>query len=162
MDNAMIAHIVVCMAHFNYLKGDYTNSVALYKKASLLSEGVYYSHFQRNCLATIYQDWGMLDLALKTAKESVAVKEKYNLLDTLPYAYYQLAHVYVDLKQFDKAEIYYNKAIDTSNEIGGETFFKILSTMLLARCYIKRGQIKKTRENGPKRHQAGHGRGRLY
>lgn len=146
MDNSMIAHIVACRAHFDYLKGDYTNSVARYKKAAQLSDNVYYSHFQRSCLATIYQDWGMLDYALKLAKESVNIKEKYNLLDTLPYAYYQLAHIYVDLKQFDRAEVYYNKAIKTADEIGGETFFKILSTMLLARCYIKRGLIKKTRE----------------
>ncbi|MDA3847462.1 MAG: BTAD domain-containing putative transcriptional regulator, partial [Vallitaleaceae bacterium] len=146
MDDGMIAHIVACMAHFNYLKGDYTNAVSLYKKAETYSDGVYDSHFQRSCLASIYQDWGMLDKALSIAKDSVAVKERFMLIDTLPYAYYQLAHIYVDLKQFDQAEIYYNKSIETANAIGGETFFKILSKMLLARCYIKRGQIRKTRD----------------
>ena len=146
MDNTMIAHIVSCLAHFSYLKGDYTKSVALYKKAAALSGSVYYSHFQRSCLATIYQDWGMLEKALEIARESVEIKERYQLQDTQPYAYYQLAHIYVDLQQFDKAEIYYNKAIQTAEAIGGETFFRILSKMLLARCYIKRGQIKKTRE----------------
>ncbi len=146
MDNNMIAHIVVCMAHFNYLKGDYSNSVALYNKAASLSDNdIYFSHFQRSCLATIYQDWGMLDKALEVATDSIAIKERYNLLDTLPYAYYQLAHIYVDLGRFDKAEIYYNKSIATADEIGGETFFKILSKMLLSRCYIKRGNIIKAK-----------------
>lgn len=146
MDNTVIAHIAACMAHFNYLIGDYGNAVSLYNKVASLSDNdLYIIHSQRNCLASIYQDWGMLDKALDFARDDIAVKERYNLLDTLPYAYYQLGHIYVDLGQFDIAEQYYHKAIATADEVGGETFFKILSKMLLARCYIKRGNIFRAR-----------------
>jgi two-component SAPR family response regulator len=87
----------------------------------------------------------MLDKALDFAERDVTVKERYNLLDTLPYAYYQLGHILVDLGRYDLAEKNYCKSIAMAEKVGGETFFKILSKMLLARCYIKRKNIFKAR-----------------
>jgi two-component SAPR family response regulator/Flp pilus assembly protein TadD len=141
-DAYLIANFSEALSNLYFLKGDYSRSMEMYRRAVNISpEPVQTSYYMRDSVALIYRDWGELDRALEQARRSIAVKEKLGLVEVLPYAYYQLASVQTDLGEFENAEKNYRRSIDIAEKTGGEQVFRIMSMSMLAKLLVMRNQF---------------------
>lgn len=141
-DEYLIANFSEALSNLYFLKGDYSKSMEMYRRAvSVSPEPVQTSYYMRDSVALIYRDWGKLERALEQAKRSIAVKEKLGLVEVLPYAYYQLAIIQTDLGKFENAEKNYRRSIKIAEETGGELVFRIMSMSMLAKLLMMRNQF---------------------
>lgn len=134
-DPHITAILLVIMGTLSFLRGDYPKALQIYKQGGELVKGpTLPGYFSQETTPIIYQDWGELDKALEFAKIAVDLKETYELYETLPSAYFQLAGVYLEREEYRLAEKYYQKAIMMVKVGQNEHFALALSLSDLARC----------------------------
>ena len=97
-------------------------------------------YFQ-DAIGPIHQDWGDLGKALEYLQQSVSAKENLEVTEALPSAYYQLGLVLLDLGELHKAEEYFQKALTTIDEHGGDRFVLALTNLMLAACMGAQGRF---------------------
>lgn len=134
-DPHITAILLVIMGTVSFLRGDYPKALQIYKRGAELVKGpTLPGYFSQETTPIIYQDWGELDKALEFAKIAVDLKETYELYETLPSAYFQLAGVYLEREEYRLAEEYYQKAIMMVKVGQNEHFALALNLSDLARC----------------------------
>ncbi len=140
-DFRIMAHLLEGLGHINYWIGEPGKALQCYKKGIRISPShTLPSYNFQDFIASIYQEWGELDLAFEYAQRSVNVKETLGMIEALPTAYYQLGSVYVDRGEFEKAEECYFKGIDLA-ENGGGLHFLSLNKAYLANCLCLQGRL---------------------
>ncbi|MGE5605035.1 MAG: BTAD domain-containing putative transcriptional regulator [Bacteroidota bacterium] len=134
-DPHITAILLGIMGTVSFLRGDYPKALQIYKRGAELVKGpTLPGYFSQETTPIIYQDWGELDKALEFAKLAVELKETYELCETLPSAYFQLAGVYLEREEYRLAEEYYQKAIMMVKIGQNEHFALALNLSDLARC----------------------------
>ncbi len=129
-----IPHLARPLISLYYIQGDYSKAMEMHRKVvQTVKDPILVSYGIQN-ITTIYRDWGELDRALELAKQSVEIKEKFNFIALLPYAYCELADVLMELKELQQAEQYFRLSVKIAREIEGQRFFLTLSLARLARC----------------------------
>lgn len=137
----LMAHFLEGLGHTYYLMGEHSKALQYYQKGMRISptQSLLNYNFQ-DLVASIYQEWGELDIALEYAEKSVVYKENLGLIETLPSAYYQLGCIYTDFGELKQAEEIYRKGIALT-ENGGERYFLSLNKAYLARCLGFQGRL---------------------
>lgn len=140
-----IEHKCRALRGLYYIEGDYLKALEMHRKSVQNSDpGMEFLNHMN--IVTIYHDWGELDQALEMAEKSVEVKEKVNFNAALPYAYHELATIYMDRSDLKKAENYFNHSIKIAQEVEGQKFFLILSRIYLAWCLCVQGRLAESLE----------------
>jgi len=81
----------------------------------------------------------LLDKSLEWANKSVATKEHYGMLETLPSAYCGLSYAKFETGDYDAVEELISKALAIQYEYYGERYFLLLNQSLLAWCLFAKG-----------------------
>lgn len=140
-----VKHICRALRTLYYLEGNYRKALEMHRKSTQNSDpGMEFLNHMN--IVTIYRDWGELDRAFEMAKKSIEVKEKVKYNAALPYAYHELATVYMDRGDFKQAEKYLNRSITITQEMEGRQFFSILSRIFLAWCLCIQGKLAESQE----------------
>ncbi len=140
-DDWIMAHLLEGIGNTYYWMGDHTKALQCYQRGIKISPNQTLPNYSfQDFVATIYQEWGELDLAFEYAGRSVTIKENLGMIEALPSAYYQLGSIYIDFGEFTKAEACYRKGIELT-ENGGERHFLSLNKAYLARCLGFQGRL---------------------
>lgn len=140
-DDWIIAHLLEGLGNTYYWMGEHTKALQCYQKGIKISPNHALPNYNfQDFVASIYQEWGELDLAFEYAQRSVTIKENLGMIEALPSAYYQLGSIYIDFGEFTKAEACYRKGIELT-ENGGERHFLSLNKAYLARCLGFQGRL---------------------
>ena len=102
---------------YNELK-DYALALGYFKRAYKIYEAennVYFMFYSLLNIGTIYFKRNQFDLALETGLKIFAYYEKYNNKVFLNNASLLIAMVYANTENIEKAEIYYNKILESSD-----------------------------------------------
>lgn len=140
-----VKHICRALRSLYYINGNYRKALEMHRK-SVQNSAPGMEFLNHMNIATIYRDWGELDQALEIAEKSVEVKEKAKYNAALPYAYHELAAIYMDRGDLKQAEKYLNHSITTAQEVEGQKFFLILSRIYLAWCLCIQGKLAESQE----------------
>lgn len=130
----MIPRLLEGLGNVYYFKGEYIKALQFYEEGTKLSpEQILPSYYMQDSIATIYQDWGELDKACQYAQQCAEFKETTGLDESLPSTYVQLASIWIDKGDLEKAEAYYERAIRLLRNNKGEKFYLKLNLVFLAR-----------------------------
>jgi ATP/maltotriose-dependent transcriptional regulator MalT/two-component SAPR family response regulator len=140
-DYWIMSHLLEGLGNTYYWMGDHTKALQCYKRGTKISPNQALPNYNfQDFVASIYQEWGELDLAFEYAGRSVTIKENLGMIEALPSAYYQLGSIYIDFGEFTKAEACYRKGIELT-ENGGERHFLSLNKAYLTRCLCFQGRL---------------------
>ena len=140
-DDWIVSHLLEGLGNTYYWMGDHTKALQCYQRGIKISPHQTLPNYNfQDFVASIYQEWGELDLAFEYAGRSVTIKENLGMIEALPSAYYQLAVIYVDFGELAKAEECYRKGIYLA-ENGGERHFLSLNKAYLSRCLGFQGRL---------------------
>ncbi len=140
-DYWIMPHLLEGLGNTFYWMGDHTNALKCYQKGIKISPNQILPNYNfQDFVASIYQEWGELDLAFEYAQRSVTIKENLGMIEALPSAYYQLGNIYIDFGEFKKAETFYRRGIELA-ENGGERHFLSLNKAYLTRCLAFQGRL---------------------
>ncbi len=132
-----------------YFKGDYSRAVEVHQQAAEMApEQDRLSFSLQDSMATIYHDWGDLDLALDYAQSSIKIKERLVLIEALPYTYSQLALILDSMGEPAAAEDNFRHSINLSRNMGGDKFFLALSLAFYSKFLADQGRLKEARSTG--------------
>jgi LuxR family transcriptional regulator, maltose regulon positive regulatory protein len=144
-DTAAVAHLAEALGHLLYEQGRHTESLKAYQRSMLASpEQTLPGYYTQDLIAYIYRDWGQLDKALEWARQSVAVKETFELVETLPMAYGAVAYVYFEMGDFKAAEEYLRKALDLQYQYGADRYMVLVNEIALAWSICQLGRWVET------------------
>jgi LuxR family maltose regulon positive regulatory protein len=141
-DGYIESHFYEGLGTINYMLGNYPKALQMYKHGAEASpDRRLPSYYAQDNVGSIYGDWGELDQALGYGNRNVEIKEKLNLYETLPSAYYYLAGIHVDRGEFDLAENLYRKAIMMVKANNNDRFAHSTILVFLARCLSLQGKL---------------------
>ncbi|HEX3048834.1 MAG TPA: tetratricopeptide repeat protein [Bacillota bacterium] len=141
-DDYAVANLLEGLGNTFFFLGDYSKALQCYKKSADLSPNrTLPSYYLQDNIANIYMNWGELDKALEYIERSIAIKEKLELTEALPCAYFQLASMYVERDDLNEAYDHYQKTIHLIKETGGESLLLTGSQIFLARCLCLQGKL---------------------
>ncbi|MDW7739095.1 MAG: BTAD domain-containing putative transcriptional regulator [Bacillota bacterium] len=133
-------HMAEALGHILYQQGQHSKALQIYQWGIKNStEGTLPGYYTQDAVPYIYCDWGEMDKALEWALKSVEVKERYQLVETLPSAYCALSYIYYEIGDFEKTEELITKALELQYHYGSERYFLLLNKMLLSWCRFARG-----------------------
>lgn len=137
-----IAHLAESLGHLHYQQGRHTKALKTYHAAIQSSpDNVLPGYYIQDAIPYIYRDWGLLDKSHEWASKSIAAKEHYGMLETLPSAYCALSYVKFETGDYDAVEELINKALAMQYESYGERYFLLLNQSLLAWCRFAKGYL---------------------
>jgi len=140
-------HMAEALGNIFYQQGQHSRALQIYQWGIRhSSEGTLPGYYTQDAVPYIYCDWGELDKALEWAQKSVAVKERYQLVETLPSAYCALSYIYYEIGDFVKTEELIIKALELQYQYGAERYFLLLNQMLLSWCRFARGNWVESRQ----------------
>jgi len=135
-----IIYLTVAMANICYQQGKHTRALQLFQWCQRAIGGTALpGYYSQDALSYIYCDWGELEKALELAEKFLAMKLRYQMSESLPSAYSNLAYVYFEMADYKKTEDLINKALELLNHYGSERFYSILNRMVLAWARLAQG-----------------------
>lgn len=135
-----VAHLSETLGHLHYQQGRHAQALKTYRESIQFSpDQALPGYYIQDAIPYIYRDWGLLDKAMEWAKKSIAAKERFGMLETLPSAYCALSYVYFETGNFTAVEELIKKALELQYEHYGERYFILLNQSLLAWCRFARG-----------------------
>jgi DNA-binding SARP family transcriptional activator/Tfp pilus assembly protein PilF len=140
-DPWMTAHFLEGLGWTYYMLGRTIKALEYYEKAARLSPGGILPNYFPDFIPFLYQELGEMDRALAYLRNSIAIKEKNGLFESLIPDYYQLSCIYTDIGELEEAETVYQKGVQLIAEIGGERFFWIVLKVNLGRIRALQGRL---------------------
>ncbi|MBW6463002.1 MAG: tetratricopeptide repeat protein [Firmicutes bacterium] len=135
-----VAHLAETLGHIHYQQGRHAQALKTYSEAIKFSpDNTLPNYYIQDTIPYIYRDWGELSKAIEWAEKSIAAKERYRMIETLPSAYCALSYIYFELNDFIKVEELISKALKLQYEHGSERYFLLLNQSLLAWSRFARG-----------------------
>jgi LuxR family transcriptional regulator, maltose regulon positive regulatory protein len=135
-----VAHLAETLGHLHYQQGRHAQALKTYREAIQSSpDHALPGYYIQDAIPYIYRDWGFLDKAMDWAQKSIAAKERYGMLETLPSAYCALSYIKFETGDFIAVEELIGKALELQYEHYGERYFLLLNQSLLAWCRFARG-----------------------
>lgn len=141
-DTYVHARILERLSSVYYLKGDYSKAVAIHQRAAEVLQG----SPVENSIASVYCEWGDLDVGLETATRFLEGLEREGLVDLLPYGHHQVALALMYKGDLAAAEEHYRKAVSLTREEAGGRFMQALNLSFLARCLSLAGRDREALE----------------
>jgi ATP/maltotriose-dependent transcriptional regulator MalT/two-component SAPR family response regulator len=135
-----VAHLAETLGHLHYQQGRHAKALKTYREAIQSSpDQALPGYYIQDAIPYIYRDWGLLDKAMEWANKSIAAKERYGMLETLPSAYCAKSYVNFETGNFSAVEELIGKALELQYEHNDERYFLLLNQSLLAWCRFARG-----------------------
>ena len=126
-----------------YFMGDYSLAVGVQERAGEMApEQDHLAFSLGDSMAAISYDWGDLDQALHYAQNSIKIKERLVIMETLPYSYCHLAFILAGMNQPEAAEEKFLHSIALSKKMEGGKFFLALTMAFYSSFLADRGRIK--------------------
>lgn len=133
-DTRIVGQLTESLGFLYYCKGNFSKALEIYQRAEeVASDDDRFSFSLRDSVAAIYYDWGDLEQALEYAQANVEEKERFGMMEALPYAYKQVAMILADMGKIIEAEEKFKYSINLAEKLGGETFFQALSMVVYGR-----------------------------